>query len=61
MNFRRIHLNLNIEIAPSEKKIKRFVASNSQVRNKFRLSNEIFISNLKTGILKEHNHLERNN
>ena len=60
VNFRRIHLNLNIEIAPS-KKIKRFVASNSRVRNKFRLNNEISISYLETGILKEHNHLERNN
>ena len=43
------------------KKIKRFVASNSRVRNKFRLNNEISISYLETGILKEHNHLERNN
>ena len=37
------------------------MVSNSRVRNKFRLNNEISISYLETGILKEHNHLERNN
>ena len=61
MNFRRIHLNLKIEIAPSEKKFKRLMASNSRVKNKFRLNNEISFRYLETGILKEHNHLERNN
>ena len=60
VNFRRIHLNLYIEIAPSEKNFKRFMASNSWIKNKFRLNNEITFSYLETGILKEHNHLERN-
>ena len=54
VNFRRIHLNLNLEIAPSEKNLNVF-------RNKFRLNNEISFSYLETGIQKEHNHLERNN
>ena len=37
------------------------MASNSRVKNKFRLNNEISFRYLETGILKEHNHLERNN
>ena len=36
------------------------MALNSRVKNKFRLNIEITFSYLETGILKEHNHLERN-